>query len=532
MTLAQRLLSWVGIRNAAPPAVRNPETGIQYPWAFEAGVYVSPLYALQVSAVYACCRVIVDSLAPAPWKVYSVDGPRKTPAVDDPIGYILNTRANPWTTSQAVREALLWTVLTGDGNAYALIERDFAGRVIALWPIPSESVLPYRSPDTGELAYRISNMDGGASIKPARDVLHVRGPSFTGYVGDSVVSRAAKGIGLAQAAQVHSASYFANGTRLSGYLTTDQVLTKDQITDLGAEWNAKYSGPNKVGSTAVLMKGTKYEQMGADAASAQLLETRRFQVEEISRWFGVPLNMINDPQGAQGYGTNQESAFLGFVKTTLTPWATRLDQEASFKLFPQRAPWREVKHDLSGLTRGDFKTRMESYAIGLKAGVMTRNETREEEGLNDSGPDGDVFLVDSSLKRLEDVLDPPEPQAAAMPAGASSPDAAPADPAEPDEDDAEDAPMNARPGVVYSFAAHMLAKQFERYAGRVKGKDADERARQREWLAADCCRFVDLARDAGLRARSEDILVAAAALDAGASAAAEAERIVSAWRVA
>ncbi len=397
-----------------------------------AGVPVTPETALEVSAVYACCRVIVDSLASQPIEVYSTDAKgRKSEVLDSDVGYMLNVRPNPECTPLALREGLYWSALTW-GNGYAEIVRTGANKPAELWPLMPGTVTPKR--EGTRLYFEVLPTNADRRELEPRDVFHLRGPSLQGWLGDSPVTRAAKAIGIAAAAQAFASSYFKNGTVLSGYLSTDQTLTKEQITDLGGEWNAKYGGADKAGGTAVLMRGTKYTEMGANAANAQLIEQRKFQVAEIARWFGVPLSLLMDPEGSQGYGTNVEQLYLTFSKTALGPWAKRFDQEATYKFFPERKPWRCVETDLTKLTQGDFKTRMEALKIGVECGLYTINEARGLEGWNDIGPDGDVHLVASATKPLEDAIDPPDPKPATKPEGTPP---ATVDPVHPEADPPE-----------------------------------------------------------------------------------------------
>ena len=435
MTFWQRFRS-VFARGKVPPA--DPSMFMRWPWMLTAGVNVTPETSLEIAAVYACCRVIVDSLASQPAEVYTRDSEgRKTEVVDSDIGYLLNVRPNPECTPIAVREGLYWSALTW-GNGYGEIVRNGANKPTELWPLLPHTVVPRRT-SAGRLFYEVTGADGQVKPLEPADVFHLRGPSLQGWIGDSQTTRAGKGIGIAMAAQAFAGSYFENGTILSGYLTTDQPLTKEQIESVGSEFHNKFGGAAKAGQVAIFQRGTKYQEAGANASEAQLLETRKFQVAEIARFYGVPLSLLMDPEGSQGYGTNVEQLYLTFSKTALGPWASRFDQEATYKFFPERKPWRCVETDLTRLTQGDFKTVIEALKLAVNSGLLTRNEARERLGWNTTGSDGDVFLVESTAKRLEDVLDPPDPQPdSATTSGAPTVKTGdPVDPAEPDEDDTE-----------------------------------------------------------------------------------------------
>jgi hypothetical protein len=181
------------------------------------------------------------------------------------------------------------------------------------------------------------------------------------------------------------------------------------------------------------------------------VETRRFQVAEIARFFGVPLTLLAENEA----WTNLSELYLGFRQATLLPWASRFDSEATRKLFPQRQPWREVEHDLTSLVVGTeaFKRTAESLNVLVRGGIKSRNEARAILGDN-SVPDGDELVIDGNVKTLEDVLDPPEPS-----------EPAPATPAtEPVEPPRQ---LNGRSNVARAAVA------LDRFARRLTARRAD-----------------------------------------------------------
>lgn len=484
-----------------------PDWLIRVPWLREAGVAVTAETATQVSAVYGCCRLIVDSLAAAPVRVYEIrpDGKREI-RHDDPTSYVLNwsasvAQAPDAPTSQAIEEALFWSALLY-GNGYAEIQRDKAGRFFALWPIEPDRVTPRReiitNPDGSQRShyyYEIQQATGGTAKLEPEDMFHLRGPSLYGWVGDSTVFRAAKAIGIAQAAQVFGASYFANGTVLSGILTSDKIVNQTQADEARANWKKLHGGVEASHDIAVMGQGLKYEPIGHDAQESQLVESRRFQVQEIARFFGVPTTLLADNEA----WTNLSELYLGFYRNALLPWAGRFDAEATRKLFPERQPWREVGHDLTELTMGKFSEKVSALKTAVEGGLKTRNEARSMLGDNTAGDDGDVFLVGSSVKRLKDVLEPPPPPPAFAPKTTPG-----EDPEEKRDDEGEEKepppmPMPPRKRTAADVARVAVAlDRFERsLSGRRKAIErdapekadanvADYRAKLEPSLVADC----------------------------------------------
>jgi HK97 family phage portal protein len=458
----------------------RPDAYVFYPWFREAGVAVTTETAVQVAAVYGCCRLIVDSLAPAPITVSEIqrEGRRKT-LHDDPVGWILNYGANVQShedalPAQAIEEALYWSALAGDGNGYAEIQRDSAGHLVALWPMVPGQVVPRRT-DAGELVYEVAEADGNRVVLPPSRIFHLRGPSLRGWVGDSTVYRAVKAIGIAQAAQILSSAYFANGTVLGGYLKSDKTVQDEQKRSYGEAWRKQFQGPDKAYGIPFLDQGTSFQTVTQSAKDAQLIEARRFQVAEIARFYGVPLTLLADNEA----WTNLGELYLGFYRNALRPWSERFDAEATRKLFPQRQPWREVEHDLTHLTLGSFKDQIAALvqATGGKP-IWTQNEARAVFGMN-SQPRADTL----------EPVQPPKPSEPVR--------------TEPEEDEEGE---QERPPMVREAVMSMLADAFRRHYRRTKARRTNVRrelhAAERDGfvrsLEADCAGALALATRAGL----------------------------------
>jgi HK97 family phage portal protein len=390
----------------------------------QAGVNVNEDTALTYSAVWACVRVISESVASLPWHVY-----RRTPDGREPapggIEWLLNGRPNDEMTASSFREAIIGHALTW-GNGYAEITWDMAGRPAGLQLLTPDRVEVKRN-DAGSLVYEIKDDDGIQRDLLPEDVFHLHGLSWDGLVGYSPVRLAARSIGLGIAQDVFGQSFYSNGTTFGGLVEVPTTMSAEQIKATENYLNEKHRGPDKAFSVRVVANGMKYTQAGMPMTDAQFLESRRFSVNEVARWYRVPPHKIADLE--RSTNNNIEHQSIEFVTDTLMPWIKRLEDEANVKLVSKRMQGSVyTKIAVNALMRGDSKSRAEFYRTMTQIGAMSINEVRALEDLNGIGPAGDEQLVQlnqTTLERL--VADPPE-------AKDSAPESAePEQPEEPEE---------------------------------------------------------------------------------------------------
>ena len=232
--------------------------------------------------------------------------------------------------------------------------------------------------------------------------MHIPALGFNGLKGFSPIAMAKNAVGMTLACEEYGASFFANGANPGGVLEHPGVL-KDPAR-VRESWNEVYRGSNNAHKIAVLEEGMKYQQIGIPPEEAQFLETRKFQLNEIARLYRIPPHMIGDLDKSSFNNIEQQS--LEFVKYTLDPWVIRWEQSMQKALFlPGEKGTYFVKLNVDGLLRGDYKSRMEGYSIGLQNGFMSPNDVRELEDLNPI-PDeegGNLYLVNGALCRLRDA---------------------------------------------------------------------------------------------------------------------------------
>ena len=371
------------------------------------GKNVNERTAMQMTAVYACVRILSEAIAGLPLHLYRYeeDG-SKTKAIDHGLYSLLHDEPNPEMTSFVFRETLMTHLLLW-GNAYAQIIRNGKGEVLALYPLMPNQMQVDRD-DNGQLYYTYSRTKEEANAKDSEssvklspyDVLHIPGLGFDGLVGYSPIAMAKNAIGMAMACEEFGAKFFANGASPSGVLEHPGIL-KDpaKVRD---SWNAAYGGSANSHKVAVLEEGMKYSPISISPNEAQFLETRKFQINEIARIFRVPPHMVGDLEKSSFSNIEQQS--LEFVKYTLDPWVIRWEQSLSRALFsPDEKHTYFFKFNVEGLLRGDYQSRMTGYATARQNGWMSANDIRELEDLDRIPADegGDLYLVNGNMLPLE-----------------------------------------------------------------------------------------------------------------------------------
>lgn len=413
----------------------------------QAGVHVTEDTALTYSAFWACVRVISQTVAALPWGVYEKEraGRRE---IDGTLAWLLNNQPNPEMTAISFKEAMVAHALTW-GNAYAEIVYDLAGRVAQLWLLAPDRVCPERDPD-GKLWYRVTNGDGSQNMLEPWQVFHLHGLGFDGVMGYSPVRMAARSIGLGIAQETFAQAFYANGAVFGTMVELPvKSMTPDQIKDTEDSLNDKGRGPAKAFTTKVVPQGSKPYNLTMPLQDAQFLESRKFAVTEICRWFGVPPHKIADLD--RSTNNNIEHQGIEFVTDAIVPWCVRLEQEANIKLIGARSLGRVyTKMAVAGLMRGDAKSRAEFYRTMTQIGAMSINEVRLLEELNGIGAAGDSHLVQLNQTTVEYLVENPGAKASAPP------DAMPQDP--------EPAPAPAKPTNVIRAAALEWARQQRKQA--------------------------------------------------------------------
>lgn len=384
---------------------RNRAVGSGYSFYMgttSAGKTVTERSAMQMTAVYACVRILSEAIAGLPLHLYKYNSDGgKEKALTHPLYMLLHDEPNPEMSSFVFRETLMTHLLLW-GNAYAQIIRNGKGEVIALYPLMPNRMSVNRD-DKGEIYYRYTRTfdefgavrEETAILKPT-DVLHIPGLGFDGLVGYSPIAMAKNAIGLAMATEEYGAKFFANGAAPSGVLEHPSTIKDPQR--VREAWQSQFGGSENSGKIAVLEEGMKYTPISISPEQAQFLETRKFQINEIARIFRVPPHMLADLEKSSFSNIEQQS--LEFVKYTLDPWVIRWEQSIHRSLLsPTEKGEYFVKFNVEGLLRGDYASRMSGYATARQNGWMSANDIRELENLDRISAEegGDLYLINGNM---------------------------------------------------------------------------------------------------------------------------------------
>jgi len=350
------------------------------------GLAISTAGALNVSTVYACVSMRAKDFARCtPRLLPQKEGRSVDPVSNHPVARIFK---NPNTLQTWYEFAVMMhSAYLLRGNAYAAIIRNMRGDPVSLWPLNPDGVHLYEG-QNGELFYSVMRaglyqtwqLRGFETMIPEEDILHIRGLGLNALYGVSTINVARDAIGVALGLEQQAARFMRNGARPAGVLQTDKKLTKDTADRLRQQWTAMREGVHNAGRTAILEEGLKWEPMQLSSVDLEFIGQRKNQVEEIARYFGVPLHRL----GVAGENSRikLDDADQSYVNTTVMPdldmWEQRFDKK--FALGDGK-PALEADFDERLLLRAAESTRMNNYRLGVLSGLMTPNEARRLEGL-------------------------------------------------------------------------------------------------------------------------------------------------------
>jgi HK97 family phage portal protein len=359
------------------------QEGIQYNEPFTKVYEVTPDYgidgALQVSAVWSSVELLTDNLASLPIFVYErasgADG-HKNLARDTSLWTLLHETPNNRHTPME-----LWQYLTLNyilrGNAYAKLTRNTAGEVISIIPLASDQVEVEVLQDQS-IIYKYY-YEGKVAIYAPDSMFHWRDKG-NGVIGMSRLDYMRSTVNVAVGAQNHTANVFRKSAKRPGVFMIDKLLTEEQRASIRKNYKGLVEGNDD--DLLVLEAGAKFEPLNMTPADVQLLQTRKFSVEDIARWFGIPSAMINDTEKTTTWGTGIDSLIQGFYKFRLRPMLESLEQAIERRILtPAQRRRYTVEFSLDAILRGSLKERLEIGSQAVQNGLMTRNEWRQYENL-------------------------------------------------------------------------------------------------------------------------------------------------------
>ena len=338
------------------------------------GQAVNATTAMQSSTVYACVRILSDSVSTLPLDTFQrVDGNRR-PLRPRPA--FLDFRVGPESKIDVLGQAMVSLLL--DGNAFLASPRDAEGNILYLQALdPSMVTVEVVG---GQHFYRLAH---NQAMLDTSAMIHIRGMTRPGEIrGISPITACSETIGLGLAATEYGGTFFGNGGVPGMTVEVPGQLSPAGIKALKLAWRESHNGKNANG-LAVLTEGAKFQKITLAPNDAQFLETRKFQVNDIARIFGVPVSLLQHSDGAE-LGQSIGDKNTHFVQHTLRPWVERMEEALSDALRSEGFnPNGFVKINLGGLLRGDHSTRFLTYTAAVRDGILTINEVRR---LEDYGP--------------------------------------------------------------------------------------------------------------------------------------------------
>lgn len=355
--------------------------------------------AMQLSAVWACIRQTAMVISSLPMGVYEkrADGSRET--ISDRLAEVLTVSPNADQTAMEYWEGQIAWMMT-NGNSYA--ERtDSRLGLSDLRILPANITSPFPNAD-GELMYRTVDR-GKQEVLPREKVFHVRGFGFGGDMGLSAISFGVQTMGTALAAEESAGKLFGNGMQISGLLKSNQVLKPEQRVQI-REMLQAYSGSEAAWKVMMLEAGFDFEQLSLNPEDAQMLETRRFSIEDICRWFGTPPIVIGHAgDGQTMWGSGVEQIMIAWMNTGLNPLLRRIEGRIRKDIIP---PGSRVKRyaefNREGILQMDSKAKADFLTRLVSNGIMSRNEAREK--LNLPRRDGaDDLTAQTAMAPVQDL---------------------------------------------------------------------------------------------------------------------------------
>jgi len=355
-----------------------------------AGTVITQDTSLKIGAVYACVRLLADTISTLPVDTFYREGGARKPFRPKPL-WVENPDIGT-AREDFLQQAMVSLLL--DGNVFIRIFRSRTGEIISLVVLDPTRVEVRRNPATREIEY-VLDAGTGKTLR-ADEVLHITELRKPGALrGISRIDEVKQSLGLAAALEEFSARFFGSGSVTAGIIEWPGNLTREQAKDLAAGFEEGHKGLKRSHRPGVLFGGARFVKTGVDPNEAQMLESRQFAVEEIARIFRCPLHLLQvSTPGAMSYASVEQNASQ-FAQYTLRPIISKFETALS-SLLPGPA---FVKFNLDAILRGDIQTRFAAYSTGQLAGFLSVNDIHRLEDMPpaDGGDEYRVPLANVNL---------------------------------------------------------------------------------------------------------------------------------------
>lgn len=334
---------------------------------------ISTESAMQLSAVFACIRLLSEAIATMPMDTFARDGGSRRPFRPRPE--YLEFQPPQGSRIDYLSQVML-SLLT-DGNAFIATPRDELGVPVTLVVIDPASV-EVSQDDQGRIGYTVAGERGFTEL----DVMHIKAMTLPGRLrGLSPLAYARETTELGLAAQRFGSAFFNNGALPAGIIEAPGEFPKSSAERMAGLWDARHRGVANASRVGVLTGGAKFSRVTIAPEEAQFLQTRQFQVPDIARFFGVPPHLIADASNSTSWGSGLAEQNLAFGQFSLRPWVDRIEDGHGRLLTSHGLPQVFVKLNMDALLRAGTKERYDAHAVGLTAGFLTHDEVRRIEDL-------------------------------------------------------------------------------------------------------------------------------------------------------
>lgn len=358
---------------------------------------INPNVALTYSTIFACVRVIAETIATLPLFLYKVKGNNKVKAREHNLYSILHDAPNLECTSVSFFESLITQILL-TGNGFAEIIKDNFNNIIELHILDSNKIRVYRD-NYNNIVYEY-NDDGKIISLSKMQVLHIAGLGWNGIIGYSPIALMRRQIATGIYQDNFALDFFSNGVKKIPILSHPNRISKEAKESMKDSFRKSWDN-----GIVVLEEGITVNPITMNLSDAQFLESRRFSVEEICRIFRVPPHLIGDL--SRSTNNNIEHHSIEFVTHTIRPWCVRIEKALNnFLLNIKEKGKYTIEFMLNGLLRGDTLTRQQSNQIKLNNGILTRNQWRQQENMNEVEDEyGNDYFCSQQIRPIKKVYE-------------------------------------------------------------------------------------------------------------------------------
>ena len=365
-----------------------------------AGQPVNQEQAMRLSTVYACTKILSETISTLPVHLYRRVGDKNEMHNSAPLHDLMLHSPNDFQTGPEFFQYVMMCLLM-EGNFYGYVNRTSSGKVVEILPLQPENVT-IRQDQQFNIIYQVQFDNGKQDILDNNQILHIKGMSLDGVRGISPIKYNAEAIGSSMAARDYASNVFGNDATPRGILGTDGILSDDAYTNIRESWNSSHQGVQNSHRIAILEQGLKFTPLSMSPADVQLLDARKYSRTEICGMYRVPPHMVADLERATF--SNIEHQDLQFYKSTILPYLTLIEARLNKTLLGVNT--QHFKFDVGGLLRSDLTTRVNAYKELIACGVMSPNEARDRLDMNPR-EGGDEFITQTNNLQFDNQNEEP-----------------------------------------------------------------------------------------------------------------------------